>query len=271
MAHRLVWATDTHFDHARDGWMERFAEQARSLCADTLLITGDVSDAAHVFDHLKELSALLPGVRIFFVLGNHDYYGASIAMVRKYAADDFPKEPGAESAAWLGASGPVMLGDRTALVGDDGWYDGRNGNFFRSDIELNDFHHIAELTTPNRQERLRLIKELADASADRIERLIGEAAAMPGVEKIIVATHVPPWPGAAWHMGRTSDNSWQPFMSSRSVGLAIEKAAGQTDKEFLVLCGHSHSPGVHRPSQQITCETGQAQYGRPSVFKWFDL
>lgn len=270
MAFRLAWATDTHLDHADESARTEFYENVRMSCPDALLITGDVSSATGLFPHLREVQAGVGDVPVYYVLGNHDYYGGSVKAVRERAAS-FHAEPGAERTLWLGASGPVMLGGKTALVGDDGWYDGRNGSFFRSDVELNDFWCVAELMTKDRQARLSRIKALADASADRLERLIAEAAATPGVEHVVVATHVPPWPGAAWHMGQVSDRHWQPFMSSRASGLSIESAAGLTDKSFTVLCGHSHSPGVHRPSQQITCETGQAAYRRPSLWKTFDL
>lgn len=256
---RLAWATDTHFDFTPDDVVEAFAKELAQH--DGCVITGDVSDFHNVKRHLEALRSA--GVPVWFVHGNHDAYGGSIAELRGMLARDFSDGP----VRWLGACGPVILREGVALVGDDGWYDGRNGNFFRSDVELNDFWRIDELCTRNRQERLVRIKALADASADRMERLIGEAAALPGVEHIVVATHVAPWQGAAWHMGMPSDKEHQPFFSSRAMGMAIERAAGQTDKRFTVLCGHSHSEGVHRPSQQITCETGAAEYRRPSVHK----
>lgn len=256
---RLAWATDTHFDFVADDVVESFAKELAQY--DGCVITGDVSNFPNVERHLKILRSA--GVPVWFVHGNHDAYGGSVAGLRSTLSREFSSG----SVRWLGSSGPVMLTPGTALVGDDGWYDGRNGSFFRSTCELWDFHEIDELRVFNRQERLSRIKALADASADRVEALIAQAAAVAGVDHIVVATHVPPWEGAAWHLGKLSDRYYQPFFSSRSMGLAIEKAAGLTDKRFTVLCGHSHSEGVHRPSQQITCETGAAEYRRPSVHK----
>lgn len=259
----MAWATDTHFDFVHDEQVESFAKELSQY--DGAVITGDISNYKSVERHLEILRSA--GVPVWFVHGNHDVYGGSIAGLRSMLAEKFSSGP----VRWLGSCGPVMLGDRCALVGVDGWYDGRNGNFFRSEVELNDFSMIAELSTHNRQERLKRIKALSDACADRLEPLIAEAAALPGVDHIVVATHVAPWEGAAWHMGKPSDKEWQPFFSSRSIGLAIEKAAGLTDKRVTVLCGHSHSPGTFRPNQQITCETGAARYGRPALASWFDL
>ena len=46
---------------------------------------------------------------------------------------------------WLPSVGVVPLNSETCLVGHDGWSDGRFGDFFSSEVWLNDYILIDEL------------------------------------------------------------------------------------------------------------------------------
>jgi predicted MPP superfamily phosphohydrolase len=35
--------------------------------------------------------------------------------------------------------------------------------------------------------------------------------------------------------------------------------------KFLVLCGHTHGGGMHRPCENVVVYTAGAQYGRPEI------
>jgi 3',5'-cyclic-AMP phosphodiesterase len=73
-------------------------------------------------------------VPIYFVLGNQDFYGGSIAAVREAVAR---KAAASRWLHWLPESGVIPLTANTALVGHDSWADGRLGDFFRSEVMLN--------------------------------------------------------------------------------------------------------------------------------------
>lgn len=46
---------------------------------------------------------------------------------------------------WLPASGPQLLANNTILLGQDGWADGRLGDYQNSRVILNDSRMIADL------------------------------------------------------------------------------------------------------------------------------
>lgn len=125
---RLAWLTDIHLDHGPLG----------DIDADGLLVTGDISNSCSLQMHLAELAQRTP---LYFVLGNHDYYGSSITGVRQQV----PQWAG----SWLHQDGPITLGE-WQLVGVDGWGDGRIGNA-ETPVFLNDFLLIEELRGLERQ------------------------------------------------------------------------------------------------------------------------
>jgi hypothetical protein len=87
----------------------------------------------------------------------------------------------------------------------------------------------------------------------------------------IVATHVPPFEGAAWHEGAPSSADYQPFFSSPTMGKLIKAAAAEhTEKSVLVLCGHTHSPGNYRDGNVLVL-TGGARYGFPEITQTIHL
>jgi len=259
---RLAWATDTHLNFVDDDEVLRFGRELAGY--DGAVITGDVSDLANLARHLKILASA--GATVWFVAGNHDAYGGSVSAMRSVLR----KVAGSGTVRYLHDMGPVRLSDKTVLVGADGWYDGRNGNYLGSRVQLTDFLAITEMVG-SRQSRLREMQRLADESAAMIESRLSAALALPGVERVVVATHVPPFPGASWHEGKPSDDHFNPFFSNRTVGEAVLRAASGSSAEVTVLCGHSHSPGVIRPAPGVECRTGGAKYGEPRVFEVLDL
>jgi Icc-related predicted phosphoesterase len=87
----------------------------------------------------------------------------------------------------------------------------------------------------------------------------------------IIATHVPPYEGAAWHKGAPSSPDYQPLFSSPTLGKMIKSAAvGCPEKSVLVLCGHTHSPGIYRDGN-ILVLTAAARYGFPEISKTIHL
>ena len=79
---RLVWTTDLHLNHVPSDAWERWVASVQRQQADGLLISGDISEADDVAAHLQRIveSVALP---VYFVLGNHDFYGASIGSTRQ--------------------------------------------------------------------------------------------------------------------------------------------------------------------------------------------
>jgi len=131
---KLAWATDIHLDFCSPGVREEFYDQIGGAGADAVLLTGDIADARTLEPMLLEMSAAV-AIPVYFVLGNHDFYGSTVAEVRERARGLTDQD---ERLRWLPATGIVTLTETTALVGHDGWADGRFGDWSGSRVLLND-------------------------------------------------------------------------------------------------------------------------------------
>lgn len=258
---KLAWITDPHLDHIEEAEREIFYEEIADAAPDAVVITGDISEAPTFAKHLNLMGQRV-GVPIYFVMGNHDFYKSSIEASRQTARTLTELDPRAK---WLPAVGIVPLTEETCLIGHDGWYDGRLGDYHTSRVELNDFYYINDFAIiPGGSSRLALMRKLADEAAEYVRGVLAEA--LGRFQRVIVATHVPPFEEASTHEGKISNPAWMPFFSCKAMGdvfLAAAKAA--SGRSVTVLCGHSHSPSTVRPCSNLLVRTGGARYGKPQV------
>src|ERR1700687_1709725 len=82
---RLGWLTDIHLNFVPSPKRAEFYAQVRQENLDALLLGGDIGDAHSVTKLLAEVANGLQ-IPIYFVLGNHDFYGGSIRSVREAVA-----------------------------------------------------------------------------------------------------------------------------------------------------------------------------------------
>ena len=255
---RLAWLTDIHLNFVKLEDRRRFYSAIRDAQPDAVLLGGDVAEAPTLVEQLCDIERALDRP-VYFVLGNHDFYRSSLENVHARIRLLMPP-----NLIWLTDSGVQLLSDETALVGDDGWADGRIGSYLDSGVFLNDYlliHEFAGLSTP---ERLRLLNQLGDAAAARLGPKLREACAQR--KHIILLTHVPPFREACWHEGRRSDADWLPHFSSKAAGDAILEVMDQHPEcELLVLCGHTHGEGFAQMRRNVFVKTGGAVYGMPIV------
>ena len=137
---KLAWATDIHLDHAGESARRKFCQSVNEQ-ADALVITGDIAESRILGSALTALATLTERP-VYFVLGNHDFYRGSIAGTRRQVGHVVSDT---EGLVYLSQSGVIELTPSTALVGHDGWADGRLGDLDRSEEILNDFLLIDEL------------------------------------------------------------------------------------------------------------------------------
>src|SRR5690242_20725584 len=138
---RLAWATDVHLNFLSGDELSLFYEKFLAKPIDGVLLTGDIAEAPSLAKHLSEFSDRIKKP-IYFVLGNHDFYRSSIRAVRAQITRICEEN---EFLVWLPLYGVVPLSKKTALVGHDGWADGRFGDYAASPVLLNDYVLIEEL------------------------------------------------------------------------------------------------------------------------------
>jgi len=199
-------------------------------------------------------------IPIFFVLGNHDYYGGSIARVRA-TVREMSRE---EHLHWLPERKIVQLTESTCLVGHGAWADGRYGNYQKSPVLLNDYVQIEDFKYLNKEERLLKMQELGDESASFIEEMI--IRALQQYRSIILLTHVPPFREACLHEGEIGTDDWLPHFSCKAVGDVLRKTMSAHQKCHLtVLCGHTHDWSCSAILPNLIVVTGGAEYGKPAI------
>ena len=79
---RLAWFTDLHLNFLSDHQAEAFCTSLASTEADYFVISGDIGEARSLEHYLRLLESSLQRP-LYFVLGNHDFYGGSIEFERE--------------------------------------------------------------------------------------------------------------------------------------------------------------------------------------------
>ena len=256
----LLWLTDLHFNFLTPNQVEAFCQRLVAEDPSGVLIGGDIGEADTAATYLQTLEAALQRP-IYFVLGNHDFYGGSIdavrAEMRRLARDS-------RRLHWLPTAGIVPLTEGTCLIGHGAWADGRLGNYRGSDVMLNDYFLIRELTGLDRATRLTRLNELGDEAATYLDGLLPRA--LDRFHHVILLTHAPPFREACWHEGEISDENWLPHFSCKAVGdVLIRRMREHEACEMTVLCGHTHSAGRAQILPNLHVKTGRAVYGRPQI------
>lgn len=263
---RAAWLTDIHLEFLDNESRRQFLHSVGQLDVDAFLIGGDITTATSLVETLLELDRVLSRP-IYFVLGNHDFYGGSIVEVRQRVAGAHSRTP---NLAWLSRSGAVALTDKTALVGHDSWADGTLGDYWGSTVELNDFYQIREFHRLDRAMRLQRMRALSHEAVAHFARVLPQA--LNSHESVICLTHVPPFREACWHEGRVSGDAWLPFFSSGEVGAFLKATmAEQPERSLMVLCGHTHGAGQCDILPNLIVRTGGAVYSAPMVQGVIDL
>jgi predicted phosphohydrolase len=252
--------TDIHLNFLAASANEAFCQALADQMADAVVVTGDIAEAPSLESLLVVLAAELK-TPIYFVLGNHDYYRSSVREVRAAMKGISERSPWL---TYLPDAGVVELSRDVALVGVDGWSDGRFGDYLGSPVMLNDYLLIGELAGLGKAARLEKLKRLGDAEAEALRGPLHEA--LGRYRRVLVATHVPPFKEACWHEGRISNDDWLPHFSCRAVGEVLRAAAhAHPTKKIRVLCGHTHGAGSAEILPNLKVMTGAAEYGEPRV------
>jgi predicted phosphodiesterase len=214
---RLCILSDLHFDFHKDGGAEFMSQLVIPDC-DITVIAGDLSQADHWRwkQNIKEICD--KSKQVLYVLGNHEYYGASITEVDCRAHDlpnEFKNLTVASRAKVLTQKGISALGELKLLAGSLWFQDACDQKYYKN--LLNDFSCIEDLE-PEIYRR-----------NDRFKYLLHGIKEEPC---IVVSHHLPSYS----------------CVNPRFAGSAINRffVGGIDDKDIesskvkLWICGHTH-------------------------------
>ncbi|QDT01656.1 Calcineurin-like phosphoesterase superfamily domain protein [Rubripirellula lacrimiformis] len=257
---KLLWTTDPHFDHATASAWQTWIDQIATAEVDGLIVTGDVTEADDLVARLRQI-ADRTGRQVYVVLGNHDFYGGSIAHTRRMMVNLARED---DRITYLTDCDPIPIDPDVFLVGEDGWGDATIGDFDASPIRLHDFSRITDFADMPAIHWRKQLTQLGRESADRL------SVKLDGLPRtcraVLVATHVPPFREACWYEGQTTNDDWAPFFVCGQVGDALQRFANQRPAvQVTVICGHTHHGGLAKMSDNLVVRTGSSVYGSPGV------
>jgi 3',5'-cyclic-AMP phosphodiesterase len=252
-----TWITDPHIDHLENDQFSTLIDRIKSDESEGIILTGDIACSATCISLLKRLCKEVR-IPIYFVFGNHDFYGSEIDIVRRETS--ILKERNSNLIYLTTLTSPIELAPGVCLIGHDGWYDARYGDYENSDVTMSDFAHIgdfAQLTKASLQIRL---NELGTEAAKHVQEQLN--LALRSYDQVILAIHVPPFREACLHNDEVADDFNLPFYCCKAVGDVILEIMGHMpEKQLLVLCGHTHHQAEYMPLPNVKVLVGKAKYG----------
>ena len=252
-------ATDIHLDcvtidkHKRNKIIRIGKNLTDGL--DHLIVSGDISTFRWLPWHMEALfeGATCP---VHWIMGNHDYWGASFREADKQA----------EKIKGYIHNKVVELNDKNAIIGINSWFDGRLGDI-NNLWDTNDHLKIANLyQNLNRDHRkvIQTVRNRADHHAGDA-RIILEANAGK-YDKIFFVTHYPPWNNPE------DDKQYYPWSVNSKMGeILFDIATKFPHTEFEVIAGHTHHWWQHQVTDNMVLKIEKATYKQPKLGRKFEL
>lgn len=257
----LLWISDIHLDEADDDEKRRFFDKLASASCDAVLLTGDVSNSEHLVAHLTEIAYACDSTPCFLVLGNHDYFGSSFALVDQAVADLCARH---RNLIPLGQGEIIELSRNTALIGCRGWYDGQAGAGSLTKVGSADRHLIDDFRNLDSARYFDILRKLGHESASYFRSVL--PLALTRYNKVLVGTHIPPFTQALRHGGKNCTWDRQPYFANRSSGNAIFGITKRFPKrQVVVFAGHSHCYVEISLNSNLHVRVAGAQRGRPAI------
>jgi len=254
MKNKYLWYTDLHLNRLLPWTIYNFIQNILKEDPIGLFLTGDISNGTFTCFHLKLLARFIK-CPIYFILGNHDYYLCDIATQHSNIREMCRKYP---NLIWLTDADIISLNDDVALIGVEGWYDGKRGNskylkYAPDWFMIKDFRQL-----PTMKERIEAFRTLAEQNSTLLESKLEKALSLK-YKSIYILTHFPPWKEATRFKGSILEKYYLPYNTNLGLGKVIEKVMSQNrEKDILVMCGHTHETEYIRVSKNINCQVGAA-------------
>ena len=259
---RILWLGDLHMDRASASEQKALISHIDRSQADRILISGDITTAPNHSKHLRMLSKAAGERHIYFVSGNHDYYGSSINVVDAQIDEICLRHKNLKR---LSGQELIEVGANTCLIGHRGWADLRAGYGMRTVVDTPDRHAIKDFDGLSQGEANQMMKELGKESAKVFRQIL--PLALTEFRNVLVLTHVPVFRTAARYNHKLCGPTHQPHYTNVSAGLAIMGIArAYPRKRIMVLSGHTHTACHDQVLKNLSCHVGHARTGKPGVF-----
>lgn len=249
----IIWLTDLHFNFIPSFKSEDFLYLLQHKKPEGIIISGDIAANNRTFYYLNLIKSYV-NAPIYFVLGNHDFYGSSFEDMKKNASNL------GEGFHYLTNEDVLELNPMVGLVGDDGWYDARWRDPITNIVFLADFLRINNFFFLSQQEKLALCREMALVSVQNVRKKLSKA--FKKYDKVYFVTHFPPWP----------DNSsifstfWRPYNSSKIMAdMLLDLMKDLNNKDLIILSGHNHKYRDERITSNIRLKTGGVRVLFPKI------
>jgi Icc-related predicted phosphoesterase len=257
---RYGWLTDIHLNFLQMPDCEAFLASLRGDNLDGVLIGGDIAEGHTLETYLKMIDREI-ACPVYFVLGNHDFYNSSFAEVHATVRSVCRAR---QRLHYLTDEMLIALSPSTALIGHDGWADGRLGQFFGTQVMMTDHLEIEDLAILDPEERLVKVRELGDAVAQYVRTQLPPA--LEQYDRVILLTHVPPFPEACHRGADFPREEILPHYCSQIVGEVLRDIMSRHSRNTLtVLCGHTHGRREVQIADNLVVKTGGATYGAPRL------
>lgn len=261
---KYAWATDVHLDFLANN-PQAIVKFAESLVVDNptgVFLTGDIATAKVLVYNLSALERVVQRP-IYFVLGNHDYYGSNFVDVRKAMHEVSNVSP---FLRYMPTMPYLALSPSTAVVGHDGWYDAMYGNWRDNSFSLNDWTAIHEFreVNGNRATIVETARKFAHEAVLHVQNSIKQATRYH--KNIVVLTHFPPFKESHIFEGRQGDDAALPWYTSKMMGdMLLAAAKAYPTHTFTVLAGHTHGQYMGKFADNLLVHVGGAVYGQPKL------
>lgn len=248
----VLWLSDLHIDHiVSKNTLDTFLSVVKAQKPDSIWITGDISSGEHLTGHLAIFDGF--GVPVFFVPGNHDFYGKDIHSVNI----DLSRYKYRNVVLLQNTLCSITIGLNTALVGVGGWGDGFWGNWNYSQY-MADWKHIEDFkAAPTRRfESERIAREHAAVLDLQLQSVPSY------MTDIVILTHVPPFRDMCMYNGRPANNDYIAFFACGRLGQIISRHAYlNRSKRYHIFSGHTHHAYKGQLADNIFGRVVSSEYG----------
>lgn len=257
-----LWLGDLHLDRTCERQRRTLFSRISSTESSCVIVSGDISSSQHLREHLLQLASACAPRPLYFVLGNHDYYGSSINEVK---ADMTELIGSGENLHHLDGKRIIPLGGDVCLIGHDGWADARAGYGHGTVIDSPDRNAISDFRGLSHKQTMQRMTALGKESAVVIRKILPLALSLH--RHVVIVTHAPPFPSAVMYGGKPCGPTHLPHFANLSVGMAILGITRAFPKRRItVLSGHTHSGCVKQIQPNLSMRVGHARTGMPDVF-----